>query len=338
MTILTDVKKTLPIAMSSMMPAYTIEYGALMIVVCIPDSPGPGPVPDDAEAVRRRPPRLGQVRGGSQWASICSIAGSPGRARALRRGEAAHAQPPAAVPERGAALAAAVAAPRGSAPVGRGPSAAASGAADTPWRLGLDGSWRFALAANPETVPRGCVAARRFAEEARGVGWAACACPAAGPSRASTSRTTRTSSCPWQRAALGPCRAQSDGTLPPRLRAALRLGRPRVVLHVGGAESSSRPGVTARGSGSPRTRGYPPSSTSLLHHKGSNLLAFMVIRYSDSSYVEDQDQWWYGGIYRSVYLYSTDFAYIADLDARARARRRFRRRVGRPGRQAGLHL
>jgi len=35
MTILSDAKKTLPIAMSSMMRAYTIEYGALMIIVCI---------------------------------------------------------------------------------------------------------------------------------------------------------------------------------------------------------------------------------------------------------------------------------------------------------------
>jgi lactose/L-arabinose transport system permease protein len=35
MTILTDTKKTLPIAMSSMMNAYTIEYGALMIIVCV---------------------------------------------------------------------------------------------------------------------------------------------------------------------------------------------------------------------------------------------------------------------------------------------------------------
>ena len=42
----------------------------------------------------------------------------------------------------------------------------------------------------------------------------------------------------------------------------------------------------------------------------------MVVRYSDASFIEDQDQWWYGGIYRSVYLYSTDFAYIADVDAR----------------------
>jgi lactose/L-arabinose transport system permease protein len=34
-TILTDAKKTLPIAMASMMNAYTIEYGALMVIVCI---------------------------------------------------------------------------------------------------------------------------------------------------------------------------------------------------------------------------------------------------------------------------------------------------------------
>lgn len=39
MTILTDAKKTLPIAMASMMRAYTIEYGALMIVVCISTFP-----------------------------------------------------------------------------------------------------------------------------------------------------------------------------------------------------------------------------------------------------------------------------------------------------------
>ncbi len=35
MTILSEEKKTLPIAISSMMRAYTIEYGAVMIIVCI---------------------------------------------------------------------------------------------------------------------------------------------------------------------------------------------------------------------------------------------------------------------------------------------------------------
>jgi lactose/L-arabinose transport system permease protein len=35
MTILSEEKKTLPIAISSMMRAYTIEYGAVMIIVCV---------------------------------------------------------------------------------------------------------------------------------------------------------------------------------------------------------------------------------------------------------------------------------------------------------------
>jgi len=35
MTILTDANKTLPIAMSSMMNAYTIEYGGLMVIVSV---------------------------------------------------------------------------------------------------------------------------------------------------------------------------------------------------------------------------------------------------------------------------------------------------------------
>jgi len=39
MTILSDAMKTLPIAMSSVMRAYTIEYGGLMILVCISTFP-----------------------------------------------------------------------------------------------------------------------------------------------------------------------------------------------------------------------------------------------------------------------------------------------------------
>ena len=35
MTILGDTKKTLPIALASMMGAYTIEYGAVMIIVTV---------------------------------------------------------------------------------------------------------------------------------------------------------------------------------------------------------------------------------------------------------------------------------------------------------------
>ncbi|MFV0417207.1 MAG: glycoside hydrolase family 2 TIM barrel-domain containing protein [Dysgonomonas sp.] len=49
--------------------------------------------------------------------------------------------------------------------------------------------------------------------------------------------------------------------------------------------------------------------------KGKNTLACEVHKFSDGSYLEDQDMWRLGGINRSVYLYSTDQTRILDFFA-----------------------
>lgn len=49
--------------------------------------------------------------------------------------------------------------------------------------------------------------------------------------------------------------------------------------------------------------------------KGKNTLACQVHKYSDGSYLEDQDMWRLGGINRSVYLYSTAQTRISDYFA-----------------------
>lgn len=49
--------------------------------------------------------------------------------------------------------------------------------------------------------------------------------------------------------------------------------------------------------------------------KGKNILACEVHKFSDGSYLEDQDMWRLGGINRSVYLYSTDQTRILDFFA-----------------------
>ena len=36
--------------------------------------------------------------------------------------------------------------------------------------------------------------------------------------------------------------------------------------------------------------------------QGDNLLAVMVIRWSDATWIEDQDHWWHAGLHRSVYV------------------------------------
>jgi beta-galactosidase len=49
---------------------------------------------------------------------------------------------------------------------------------------------------------------------------------------------------------------------------------------------------------------------------GENELRAMVIRWSDGSFVEDQDHWRMAGIYRDVYLYATPKVHIFDFFAR----------------------
>lgn len=50
--------------------------------------------------------------------------------------------------------------------------------------------------------------------------------------------------------------------------------------------------------------------------QGENTLAVQVFRWSDGSYLEDQDMWWLSGIYRDVYLYSTPNVHIRDFFVR----------------------
>jgi len=50
--------------------------------------------------------------------------------------------------------------------------------------------------------------------------------------------------------------------------------------------------------------------------EGENLLAAQVFRWSDGSYLEDQDTWRLSGIYRDVFLYSTPTVHISDFAVR----------------------
>jgi beta-galactosidase len=51
-------------------------------------------------------------------------------------------------------------------------------------------------------------------------------------------------------------------------------------------------------------------------HPGANTLAVQVFRWSDATYLEDQDMWWLSGIYRDVYLMATPTVHIRDFGVR----------------------
>jgi len=90
----------------------------------------------------------------------------------------------------------------------------------------------------------------------------------------------------------------------------------RVVLHIGSAESVALIYINGFFAGAGKDTRLPQEyDITPFINEGENVLCIKVVRYSDASYVEDQDQWWLGGIHRSVYLYSTSGCYVKDIKA-----------------------
>ena len=90
----------------------------------------------------------------------------------------------------------------------------------------------------------------------------------------------------------------------------------RVVLHVGAAESVLIVTLNDREVGVSKDSHLAAEFdvTGFLE-PGENTLTLRVVKWSDASFVEDQDQWWHGGITRSVFLYTTGPTYLADVRA-----------------------
>ncbi len=94
--------------------------------------------------------------------------------------------------------------------------------------------------------------------------------------------------------------------------------RRRTVLHVGAAESQAWYYVNGSLAGMSTDSKLPSEfDISRLLRDGRNELAVLCVRWSAQSYVEDQDHWMELGLHRSVYLYSQDHMFLADLAVRA---------------------
>jgi beta-galactosidase len=90
----------------------------------------------------------------------------------------------------------------------------------------------------------------------------------------------------------------------------------RTVIHFGGVESAFYLYINGIEVGFSKDSRLPAEFDLTPYlQSGKNILAVKVIRWPDGSFIEDQDHWWMAGIYRDVYLYSTDHNYIADFFA-----------------------
>jgi beta-galactosidase len=184
----------------------------------------------------------------------------------------------------------------------------------SPWVMSLNGDWRFTLAPRPEAAPDG------FAQPGFDVAaWATLPVPSNWTMHGYDRPQYTNVQMPFD---LAPPHVPDDNptglyrttfTLPDN------WGGRRVVLQVGAAESVLYVWLNGAAVGMGKDSRLPQEFdlTPFLAPSGANLLALAVIKWSDASFVEDQDQWWMGGVFRDVFLYATAGAYIADVFAGA---------------------
>jgi beta-galactosidase len=201
------------------------------------------------------------------------------------------------------------------------PDLAAARSGDTPWRLPLDGPWRSTVVQRPDAAPSGFE--RRGFDDSS---WARVQVPSLftmDPAHAVPGSPTAPAYTNIQMpfTADPPRVPQENPTALYRRKVTVPeawSGR-RVVLHLGGAESVAFVWVNGRAVGMSKDSRLAAEFdvTDAVRFGKRNTVCVMVVRWSDASYVEDQDQWWQAGLHRSVVLYSPDTVRIGDVHVRA---------------------
>ncbi|MCZ7631550.1 MAG: hypothetical protein M5U19_21940 [Microthrixaceae bacterium] len=179
------------------------------------------------------------------------------------------------------------------------------GRSESPWWMSLDGEWDFELLARPEAL------------KATHLGAGALASIATVPG-AWTTPGARTADLHQRRDAVrGRTPAVPEDNPTAVYRRTIDVpadwaGR-RVVLHVGSAESMAMVYLDGAyvGFGTDSRLSCEFDLTSLVQPGRSHTLAVVVPRWSAGTWLEDQDQWFHGGLQRSVALYSTAATHVA---------------------------
>ena len=190
----------------------------------------------------------------------------------------------------------------------------------SPWVVPLDGSWRFTALASPEEVPAD-FSAPGFSDGT----WDVLAVPGCWQLQGEYDKPVYINlRMPWaeRRPAIEPPNVPADNPvglyrrsfeLPPA------WSRRRTVIYFGGIGGAATLFCNGHEVGFSKGSRTPAEfDLSPYLRPGQNVLAVEVIRWSDASYLEDQDQWRLSGLFRSVFLYSTEAVYLQDVFVRPR--------------------
>jgi beta-galactosidase len=194
------------------------------------------------------------------------------------------------------------------------PDAEAALAADhdaSPWLHSLDGDWKFTLLDHPGAVTREHVGASY--DDAP---WPDAEVPGNWTMQGFDQPHYTNVQMPFAGRPPAVPEKNPTGVYRRRFEVPASWNGRRVVVHFGAAETVLYVFLNGCLLGMSKDSRLP-AEFDLTEHlvAGENLLAAVVVRWSDATYLEDQDHWHMAGLHRSVYLYSPGTTFIADVNA-----------------------
>lgn len=182
---------------------------------------------------------------------------------------------------------------------------------NTPWLQSLNGEWAFRLIERPEVTPKG-FASPQFNDRK----WDRIPVPSCWTMQGYDKPIYTNMTMPIPTDPPTVPEENPTGLYRRRFTLPQAWRSRRTMIHFGGVESAfflwcnGMAVGLSKGSRTPAEFDLTPYIVD-----GENVLAVQVVRWSDASFIEDQDHWWHAGIHREVYLYSTGTTWIEDLYA-----------------------
>lgn len=193
------------------------------------------------------------------------------------------------------------------------PSAALAAQADrskSPWFLDLNGSWDFRYEATPE-------AAEKFLAEGdvKTARWDKIEVPGNWETQGYGKPHYTNVQMPFPNQPPTVPAANPTGIYRRTLSVPADWKGQRIILHFGGADSLLTVAVNGEFVGLSKDSRLPAEFdvTPLIKPGRKNVIQAVVIKWSDATFVEDQDMWWLAGLHRQVWLYATPPIFIEDI-------------------------
>ncbi|MDX6527610.1 MAG: beta-galactosidase, partial [Gaiellales bacterium] len=176
----------------------------------------------------------------------------------------------------------------------------------------LDGEWSFAMRARPEAVTTDDLAGTT-------AGWATVEVPGCWTMQGFDRPQYTNVQMPFAGPPPRVPEANPTGVYRRAVTVPADWAGQRIVLHVAGAESVLYAHVDGKPVGMGKDSRLPHEFdlTGLVEPGRAFDLALTVVKWSDATYLEDQDHWYHAGLHRRVFLYSTPPVHIADVHATA---------------------